>query len=39
MFFFSVIFPLLMHVFKKTCSNVAREYEISDDNRKKLNES
>ena len=36
---FSVVFPLLMPIFKKMCSNLAREFEISDNNRKKLDES
>ena len=37
--FFPVIFPLLMYVFKKTCSNLARECEITDSNRKRLDKS
>ena len=39
LFFFSVIFLLLMYIFKKTCSNLARECVISDNNREKLDES
>ena len=39
LFFFYVIFPLLMYVFKKACSNLTRECEINDNNRKKLDES
>ena len=39
LFFFSVIFPILMYFLKKTCSNIGSESEISDNNRKKLDES
>ena len=37
--FFSTMFPLLMYIFKKMCSNLASECKINDNNSKKLDES
>ena len=39
LFFFSVIFPPLMCIFKKMYSNLASESSSSDNNRKKLDEN